>query len=62
MSTEMVLLQARMAVSEAMVNEVLVLIGVIGLAAILVLWCEYVMRRWSWIPRRRRTRVFNEKF
>ena len=62
MSTEMVLLQARMAVSGALMNERLVLIGVVGLIAVLVLWGEYVLRRWSWVPRKRRDRIFIEKF
>ena len=62
MSTEMVLLQARMAVSGALMNERLVLIGVVGLIAALVLWGEYVLRRWSWFPRKRHDRIFIEKF
>lgn len=62
MSTEMVLLQARIATSAAMGNEMAVIIGAIVLISAMVLWFEYVMRRWSWLPRQRHGRIFNEKF
>ena len=51
-----------MVVAEAMENEAIVF-GLFGIAVIgLCLWFGYVLRRWSWIPRRQQRRGFGERF
>lgn len=55
MTTSMVLQQ----VSE---NCAMNAILIIGLIAGLVLWFEFVLRRWSWLPRKRHARTFYEHF
>lgn len=62
MSTEMVLLEAEIALKSVQENEFGVLIGVLLLAAGIVIWMLYVLDRWSWIPRKRSRRSFREVF
>lgn len=38
------------------------LVSVVVLVAALALYLEYLIRRWSWIPRKKHNRVFNERF
>lgn len=62
MSTERLLLEARLAVEEAVQNEAIVF-GMFGIAfLLLVLFFGWVFREWSWIPRKRHDRVFYERF
>lgn len=62
MSTEMVLLEARLAVSQAQEDSAIVF-GLFAIAAILFLcWLGYLTRSWSWIPRNRHQRVYRERF
>lgn len=62
MSTEQLLIEARMVVAQAQNDSVMVLIGMIVTAVGTALWLEYVLRRWSWIPRKRHNRTYIEKF
>ena len=54
--------QEQMIIKAVMENEagVFLLTGV-GLA-LLVLFAGWVLREWSWIPRKRQSRVFYERF
>lgn len=62
MSTEQVLLEARLALATVRSNELVnAIILLVGFAA-LVLFGTWVLDRWSWIPRKRQRRVFIEKF
>ena len=36
--------------------------AMIGLVAALAGWMAYVIRRWSWIPRKQHNRRYNERF
>jgi hypothetical protein len=62
MSTESVLLQARLAVKAANENSViyfaLAIIGMILIGA----WFVWVLENWSWIPRKKQRRFFGERF
>ena len=62
MSTERVLLESRIAVKTAMENEffIMVIAGLLLIGTFLTL--IYVEERWSWIPRKKQRRGFNEKF
>ena len=62
MTTETVLITARLAVDTVLNNEIITFL-ILGLAFILFVcgWC-YLIRRWSWLPRKHHGRVFNEKF
>ena len=62
MTTERLSLGARLAVSEAMQNEVLVMIGFLILVGFVVAWLSYVLSRWSWVPRKKHDRTFTERF
>lgn len=49
-------------VMTVMENE-LILFGLYGLAVVgFAVWFGYVLRNWSWIPRKRHNRVFIERF
>lgn len=63
MSTEQVLLEARLALATVRSNELVnVIILLVGFAA-LVLFGTWVLDRWSWMPRKDHSkRVFIEKF
>ena len=53
---------AAMVAQTALNNEGIVFAG-FGLFMIgLILWFDYVIRRWSWIPRNRHNRQYREKF
>lgn len=62
MSTQSVLLQARLAVHGALENEAiyfaLAIMGMILIGA----WFVYILKEWSWIPRKRQRRWFYERF
>lgn len=62
MSTEQVLLEARLAVTQAQSNSAMVALALVLTIAGTVLWFDYVLRRWSWIPRKRHNRTYIEKF
>ena len=62
MSTEMVLFEARMALEQVRSNEAVNALIFVILVAGIALWLEYIIRRWSWIPRKKHNRIFIEKF
>lgn len=62
MSTEMVLFEARMALAQVRDDGPMIFIGLALAIVGIALWLEYVIRRWSWIPRKRHNRVFIERF
>lgn len=62
MSTEMVLFEARMALEQVRSNEAVNALIFVILVAGIALWLEYIIRRWSWIPRKRHDRIFVERF
>ena len=62
MTTEMVLLEAQLALARVRDNEVMMWIILVLLIAALALWFTYILDRWSWIPRKRHTRTFYERF
>lgn len=62
MSTEAVLLEARLAVKAATENEWIYFALAIMAIVLLGMWFKYIMERWSWIPRNRHQRVFRELF
>lgn len=62
MSTESVLLQARLAVKAAEENEAVYFALAIMAIVLLGMWFKYIMERWSWIPRKKHNRVFIERF
>lgn len=62
MSTESVLLEARLAVKAATENEGIYFALAIMAIVLLGMWFKYIMERWSWIPRNRHQRVFRELF
>lgn len=62
MTTEQVLLEARLAVAAAESNAVMNGIIVVIVIAAFVLFFDYLVRRWSWIPRKRQHVLFGERF
>lgn len=62
MSTEMVLLEAELAITQARDDSIMLAIGFVLLIAVTVLWWVYVFERWSWIPRRTQRRCFGERW
>lgn len=41
----------------------MILFGIYALAVVgFAIWFGYILRRWSWIPRKRHDRVFVERF
>lgn len=62
MSTEMVLLEAELAITQARDDSIMLAIGFVLLIAVTVLWWVYVFERWSWIPRRKQRRCFGERW
>lgn len=62
MSTESVLLQARLAVHSALENEAIYFALAIMAIVLLGMWFKYIMERWSYVPRNRHQRVFRELF
>jgi hypothetical protein len=62
MSTELVLLQARLATKAAIENEG-VYFALAAMAIVLLgMWFLYIMENWSWVPRKRQRRYFVERF
>ena len=61
MSTEMVLLEAELAITQARDDSIMLSIGFVLLIAATALWLTYVFERWSWIPRRKQRRFFGER-
>ena len=43
-------------------SEMVVMVCAVLLVAGVALYLEYIIRRWSWIPRREQRRVFGERF
>lgn len=62
MSTESVLLQARLASHAAIENEGVYFALAAMAIVLLFMWFLYVMEHWSWIPRKRQRRYFVERF
>lgn len=62
MTTEQVLFEARMAVARANSNSIMNLIIILLLIGGLIMWFEYVLRRWSWMPRKQQRVRFGERF
>ena len=62
MSTEMVLLEAELAIAQARDDSIMLAIGFVILVGGLVAWLSYVIDRWSWIPRRKQRRCFGERW
>lgn len=62
MSTEMILLESRLAVDTVLRNEIGVFAGFGALVIGLVLYGMYVNERWTWIPRQKHNRVYRERF
>jgi hypothetical protein len=62
MSTEMILLEAELAIAQARDDSIMLSIGFVLLIAIISLWLVYVFERWSWIPRRKQRRFFGERW
>lgn len=62
MTTEQVLLEARLAVAAAESNAVMNGIIIVIVIAAFVLLFDYLVRRWAWIPRKRQRVLFGERF
>ena len=62
MSTEQVLLEARMAVASAQENTVMYYILALCLIGATAVALAYINERWTFIPRRKQRRMFTEKF
>lgn len=60
--TMKVLNEARMAVQIANENSVVVWLGILVLCELTIVYLHWIIERWSWIPRKRHQRVFNERF
>ena len=54
MSTEMI-------IADVFNSEMVVMIGLVVLIGATVAYMEYIIRRWSWMPRRRQRRSFGER-
>ena len=51
-----------MIIQDVLENEA-ILLGLFGLAVVgFAIYFEYIVRRWSWIPRKKHDRVFVERF
>lgn len=53
---------ARMAVKTVNDNGVMTAVILVAVIGLTVLYLMYILDRWSWIPRKRHNRVFNERF
>ena len=42
-------------------NETILLISAFASIVLLAMWLEYVIRRWSYVPRKRQRSRFNER-
>jgi uncharacterized membrane protein YcjF (UPF0283 family) len=57
---DMVMTEAQMVIREVMQNEVCVFVA-LGVSILLVgFWLGYVIREWSWIPRKKQRAYFND--
>ena len=54
MSTEMI-------IADVLNSEMVVMIGLVVVIGATVAYMEYIIRRWSWMPRRRQRRSFGER-
>ena len=43
-------------------NEAILLISAFASIVLLAMWLEYVIRRWSYVPRKRQRRSFGERW
>ena len=51
-----------MIVQDVLENEA-ILLGIFGLAVVgFAIYFEYIIRRWSWIPRKRQRKNFGERW
>lgn len=55
MSTEMI-------IADVLNSEAVLLYALIALIGLTAGWLDYVIRRWSWIPRKRQRRFFGERW
>ena len=62
MSTERVLLMAKIAVQQAQDDSIVLGIMVVCLIGAIVMGIDYLVRRWSWVPRKVQRGCFHEKF
>lgn len=62
MSTEQLLIEARMAVASATENTVMYYILALCLIGVTAVALVYINERWMFIPRKRQRRMFTEKF
>lgn len=60
-TTEQILLEAKIAVQQAHDNSIMLGILVLCLIGGMVLGMDYLVRRWSWILRKQQRRYFYEK-
>jgi hypothetical protein len=60
-TTEQILLEAKIAVRQAQDNSIMHGVLVLCLIGGMVLGMDYLVRRWSWIPRKQQRRYFYEK-
>ena len=49
-------------VQQILENEAVLFYALIALIGLTALWFDYIIRRWSWIPRNRHNRQYREKF
>lgn len=62
MSTERILAEARLAVRTVNENEAAWFVLYVIAAVLMVALFMYLVKNWSWIPRKRQRRVFIERF
>lgn len=61
MSTERVLLMAKIAVQQAQDDSIVLGIMVVCLIGAVAMGIDYLVRRWSWVPRKVQRGRFHEK-
>ena len=60
--TMKLLQEAEMALKTAKDDGVMIGIGLFVTIGLTIWYLSYLLDRWSWIPRKRHNRVFNERF
>ena len=49
-------------VQQILENEAVLFYALIALIGLTALWFDYIIRRWSWIPRKRQRKNFGERW
>ena len=55
-------MKTEMIIADVLNSEMMVMVGLVALIGATVAYMEYIIRRWSWIPRKRQRKNFGERW